>query len=144
MSKAKLPLRIYILIVLFLCHLLSVTYESDLYGNIFSPIVAFYSTYVIYSSVKKRAQKETDLTWYFLFGFTFLWGIIDTLWLIYDSFLSIDVNDTLIPSLYTFPSIILAGLVLCVFGRVHKKWNKFQLLTDITGIGIILMILIWS
>ena len=144
MSKAKLPLRIYILIVLFLCHLLSVTYESDLYGNIFSPIVAFYSSYVIYSSVKKRAQKETDLTWYFLFAFTFLWGIIDTLWLIYDSFLSIDVNDTLIPSLYTFPSIILAGLVLYVFGRVHKKWNKFQLLTDITGIGIILMILIWS
>ena len=117
MSKAKLPLRIYILIVLFLCHLLSVTYESDLYGNIFSPIVAFYSSYVIYSSVKKF-QLLTDITGIGIILMILIWSFIfSKTSMRYES--SFDFINTTVYMLSDF--IVLASYIVFYFSARKKK-----------------------
>ena len=65
MIKHKFPPKLYILILLFLCHLNSVIFENNLYGNIFSPLTILYSSYLIYFYVIKR--KTIDNSKIFLF-----------------------------------------------------------------------------
>ena len=112
-----MPLKIYILIVIFLCHLLSVTYESDLYGNIFSPIVAFYSSYVIYSSVKKF-QLLTDITGIGIILMILIWSFIfSKTSMRYES--SFDFINTTVYMLSDF--LVLASYIVFYFSARKKK-----------------------
>lgn len=144
MDKTSKHTKIYILFFLFLLHLISVIVENDLWGNIFSPIVCFYASYIIYISIKSKDKKNQDKTCYFLLGFVLIWGIVDFLWVFTELVLNIDIYETPIPYFYTIPSMILALLAVNLFRKFYKKWDKYQLLIDVVAVCLILIILIWS
>ncbi len=141
MQKQKY--MVFTLLVIFSVYFTSVILQSNLWGNVLSPVVAFLSAGIILTSVKKiKAYKGC---WVLLFFYPFLWGIADFLWLICDNLLLIDPEKVnFINLLYTFPNIFLAGAITCYYAQNLKKWNLYQLVLDMLAISSIFAVLLWS
>nr|WP_315021166.1 bifunctional diguanylate cyclase/phosphodiesterase [uncultured Aminipila sp.] len=134
---------VFILLVLFFIYFTSVLLQSDFWGNVLSPIVAFLSSAVIITSVSKI--KDHKICWVLLFLCPLIWGIADFLWLIYDDIFLIEpMSVNFINALYTFPNIFIAAAITCYYAQNLKKWNLYQLVLDMMAISAILAVLLWS
>lgn len=134
---------VFTLLAIFCIYFTSVLLQSNIWGNLLSPIVAFLSAGVIITSVKKI--KDYKICWVLLFFYPFLWGIADFIWLICDNIFLIDPeNVDFISTLYTFPNIFLAAAITCYYAQNLRRWNLYQLVLDMLAISAILAVLLWS
>lgn len=139
----KQKYNVFTLLVIFSVYFTSVILQSNLWGNVLSPIVAFLSAGIIITSVKN--VKEYKDCWTLLFFYPFFWGIADFLWLICDNIVLIDPEKVeFINALYTFPNIFLAAAITCYYAQNLKKWNLYQLVLDLLAISIVFAVLLWS
>lgn len=130
-------------LVLFCVYFASVLLQSNLWGNILSPIVAFLSASIIITSAKKIKVYKT--CWILLFFYPFFWGVADLFWLIWDNIFLIDPeNLAFLNALYTFPNIFLAAAITCYYAHNLRKWNLYQLVLDMLAISSIMAVLLWS
>lgn len=144
MDKTKIPTKIYILSLLFLLHLTAVILENQFWGNLLSPTVFFFVSYIIYSSVLVKKELDKSKIYLFFFIFTVTWGFIDCSWFIGYNIFKIDVTATFIPYLYSICSVILTFQALFLYIKSLKQWNKLQLFIDVICISVSLCILMWS
>lgn len=140
MFASFLSTPLFVLIIVFFAHFISVLIHIDFGSNLLAPVISFYSAYIIFHSGKERKN-----SWKILFSFCLSWGIADTLWLITENFMGINPEEVLIISiLYSFSSALLAVLVTTIYFKTRHKWNIAQFLIDLISICSILLILMWT
>lgn len=134
---------VYTLLGIFLIYFISVLFKSNFGGNILSPTVAFLSSFIILSALKKINNYRS--CWIFLFFYSFIWGVADLFWFIYDNIFLIDpINVNFINVLYTLPNLFLVISVTLYYAYNFKKWNLFQLVLDMIAISAILIVVLWD
>lgn len=130
MKQSKRILTVYVLLMMFFLYFVSILFESNLWGNILSPVVAFLSSVSILISIEqiKRFRSYAVL----LFLSTLIWGVADFFWLIYDNILSLDpANVCFINILYVVPNLFFAILLTHYILKNYPNWNLNQLFIDI-------------
>lgn len=131
--------------VLFLLYFISVLYESDLYGNILSPIITLISAYYVY---KGYFLKEDNIILrrggFFLALCLLNWGLFDVLWAVTDLMLGINPDHVFLISYGYCLSNVFLLLALVIVGYFElKNWNRVQVLVDTAAISLCTAILAW-
>lgn len=139
----KQKVTVYALLSIFSIYFISVIIESNILGNILSPLVAFMSAFLILKSLKRIENYK--ICWFFIFLCPLIWGIADLFWLIYDNILLIDpINIDFVNIIYTFPNLFLVMFMTVYYAYNFKKWNLYQLIIDVVAISSMMAIMLWS
>ncbi|AKL96309.1 diguanylate cyclase/phosphodiesterase [Clostridium aceticum] len=142
MCGLKKHIQTYILIVLFFAYVVSLLFNSNLWGNILSPTVAFVAAAIIWLESKK--VNTYQWSWRVLFLVALSWGITDFAWLFTEHILLIDPHTiSIFIHLYLVSNIMIAIFCGLYFYYNIKKWNTVQLLLDVIAIGTIIIVSIW-
>lgn len=134
---------VYPLLLFVLLYFVSVLLKNDLWGNILSPLVAFFSALLILSSMK--VVKTHKAYGVLLFCCSFVWGVADFFWLIYENiFFSNPVEVPYINGLYVFPNVFFTGFLSLYIYKNRIYWNLQQFFIDIFTFTAIGMVLVWA
>lgn len=119
-------------ILLYLCYLVATIFESDIWGNLLSPVVtliAFVITFV--SFYCKESNVKAKVIGLILSLGILSWALADISWAIYERILHIDPQEvSFISFLYGLTNLFFL-LSLIIYGYyVFRKWNTVQLLLN--------------
>lgn len=143
MKQLKQNLMLSSLLVTFFLYSIIIVLGNNLWANILSPIVAFLSSFLIFISVKQIKQYKLYAVLMLLS--TFVFGVADFLWLIYDNVLFINPeNIPFINALYVLPNIFYAISLTHYILKNYRKWSLYQIIIDIFTISVIGILLLWS
>lgn len=131
--------------VLFASYFLAVLLESDLFGNILSPIVTFIAAYYIFKGhCLKEENKTIKIAGFFMSLGVLNWAICDFMWGIADIVYKINPNEVnIIAYSYSFTNLFLLISLLIAGSHELRRWSGVQVLLDTVAISICTMILVW-
>jgi diguanylate cyclase (GGDEF)-like protein len=132
------------LTLLFLSYFVTTLFQSELFGNILSPVNAFAGTGVLIYAYLKANRAVRIRTLYLLAGFALLaWGAADTIWAVM-SFMGLDPSESDIVSvLYALPNIVFFVSIIIFYAAFLKKWNTVQASVDVLIITALTLLLVW-
>ncbi len=126
----------------FIIYFFTVFNESNLWGNILSPIGAFLASGVLlYTAIK---YKQYRANW-ILSGLACLsWGVTDILWAIYDLALGINPEGLdMFLYLYLLPNFFIVLACGLYFFAQRSQWNRVKMMLDILAMTVICVSLSW-
>lgn len=137
--------KIAIIGVLYVFYFVAVLVESDVIGNLLSPIVTIIPAYYVFKQYCiKESKKVYRYAGLLLSLSMFIWFLADVFWAITDMLLNTDPEkNALINYGYSFTNIFLLLSLILVGYQEFKKWASFQLLIDALAISASVMIVIW-
>jgi diguanylate cyclase (GGDEF)-like protein len=130
--------------LLILGYIISTIVGSDLWGNIFSPIVTFIAFIIIYKNLCLGEENINKIAGASLSFGVLIWAITDIFWGIFDTILGINpMYINFITYGYSLTNLSLA-VALFLFGYHElKNWNGLQLILDTVVITFIVSIFVW-
>ncbi len=142
MEKNKYRNRMLLLLTTLALYLITIITGSRLWSNIASPIVAFMTGYLIWTTNRERG--DNSLRWILLAMLGFSWGATDTLWWISSDIFGLDPEEMpIFMYLYLIPNILLTLSTIAYFIKNMKKWYNVQLLLDSIVTWMVLFIFLW-
>lgn len=133
------------LLILFLCYLTATLFESDFWGDLLSPIVAFVIFIIVfYSLVIKGASIVNKFVGITLSASILAWIIADVLWAVSELVLQVNPDEVLlITVLYGLPNLFIT-ITLTTYGlSVLRKWNIIQMVLDSVVMSYLIVSLLW-
>lgn len=120
----------------YILYLISTLYQSDLWGNLLSPVVGILSfTIIVKSTFIKTDNKINKIFWLLLALTVFNWFSSDLIWVIYELITHSSPEDNLvIMNLYNITNLLMVIIVLFYGVLTIKKWSMIQLLLDIVSL----------
>lgn len=112
------------IVILLVLYFVSSILRSDFWGNILSPIIAFFSAGIlIFSYIKSQRTIKISIT-YLLYAVAIIaWGIADVVWGIVTLSGGDPYESTLVEIIYAFPNFFLL-LSLVIFAIYqYSKWD---------------------
>lgn len=132
---------------IFIIYFIATIYENDFWANIFSPCLAISAFGIIFKTALKfkgKQRHDRKIPWLTLSFACLSWGIADITWVIYESILNLDPQESyLISNLYSFTNVFLFISVLIFSIKLSKKWNVMQLIIDSVAISMSILFLLW-
>lgn len=143
-TRQKIIRRVLI-VILFLCYCMSTIFESNLWGNILSPVVTliiFHYVYIGYFI--KEKVKILRVSGFLLSLSIFNWFVCDLIWFIIDVILKENtINLLYFDYAYSITNITMLISIL-IFGIYEaRKWNSVQLILNTITVATCVIILIW-
>lgn len=143
MEKREYKNKINIMLVLMALYLIAVVNGSQLWGNIISPITAFASGYMIWTTSRKI--NEYGLNWTVLAMMAFSWSFTDTMWMAASEIYGLDPEEMpIFMYLYLIPNLLLTLAAIMYFYKNIKRWYTVQSVLDLGTALIIAFILTWK
>lgn len=143
LNQQKKLIIVYPLLLFFFLYFISILLKLDFLGNIFSPIVAFLASLLIFVSIRKI--KNSKIYSILLFICCFIWVTADFFWFIADDIiLTNPFIMSILNTLYVLPNILFAVLLTYYIYQNYEHWNIYQLIIDIFTFCAIGMVLLWS
>ena len=127
-----------------LAYLFATIFQSQILGNMLSPISMFTAAGILLFSYLKTTHKNTlNLTFLLYFMACAAWGTADSIWLALETAGVEPGANPILWVVYTLTNLfLLAAIVLFTFHQ-FSRWNFVQLCIDAAFLGVISAYLIW-
>lgn len=119
-------------------------FQSELWGDILSPVNAFACGGILYFAYLKSDRAVRVGVTLLLCSFAcFAWGIADVIWAVMD-FLALHPENSLAVSIiYFLTNVFLLSSLLVFAAEQFRKWDLVQFVIDLTIIGCMTIGLFW-
>ncbi|HAN20932.1 MAG: hypothetical protein A2Y15_02945 [Clostridiales bacterium GWF2_36_10] len=145
MKKYRIPLILFAICFYFVIYLTSTIFQSQLLGNILSPIGALLSSGIIFIFFNKfNEDKSIKIVWFLLCLGCFSWTIADILWAYYDMALKINPSlSNLITAFYAGTNLFFLIALVIYAIRDFRKWNAILLVVNSIFLSIVTLYFLW-
>ncbi|WP_242954437.1 putative bifunctional diguanylate cyclase/phosphodiesterase [Clostridium oryzae] len=135
-----------IFILLYIFYFISISFQSNLWGNMLSPIVTLIAAaYVFQGFCLNEKRKYLKVSGLLLASSIFSWAVCDIVWGIDDLILKVNPEKSLIISYgYSLTNLLISGSLFISGFQQIKKWNVIQFFLDTVTISVCIMLLIWE